>query len=86
MAIGPGRDVQQSGYDIYAALPAGYVLTRESEAALQAAYVANNFEPPSSPALLSAVEAVDGLQPIYPATTPIIISDFQSGGDIWWDK
>lgn len=64
---GPTPQQAQTGYDILAQLPAGYVLTRESTDALEALWISNNYVPPSAAQILAAVEAVDGPQPAYPA-------------------
>jgi len=55
-----------SGYAPLAWLPAGQVLTRDREAALQGAYVSNGFQPLSQAQITAAVGAAIA----YPTSLP----------------
>jgi hypothetical protein len=59
--------MSSSFYDFRTALPAGFVMTRELEAALWGAFVANSFQPISAAQAIAAC----GTPPTAPASLPI---------------
>jgi hypothetical protein len=63
---GPSAATQQSGYDPLAHLPAGYVLTRAIQDAIEAAYAANNFQPLSD----GQIQAIVGAPKAFPTSLP----------------